>query len=161
MKEQVCEVFKQLNIEYEMINHPPIFKATDRESMQIDFKDSTCCKNLLLKDEKNGKLFLVSLEIDKRANLKNIAKELNSNRLTFASENDLFENLGVVSGNASVLNIMLKPKTEVKFVIDKALLEINKVAFHPNTNTASISFSPKSIEKILKYYNANYIFMNI
>lgn len=161
MEQDVYDLFNKLEISYEVITHPAIFKAADREFIDIDFKDSVCCKNLLLKDEKNGDLFLVSLEIDKRANLKNIASVLGTNRLTFAKEDELIENLGVKSGSASVLNIIAKPNTCVKFVVDKNLLKLEKIAFHPNVNTASISFSPLRLEEILKYYNANYIFIDV
>lgn len=161
MEKQVYDLFDKLDIEYEVINHPAIFKAADREFIDIDFGESVCCKNLLLKDEKTSSLYLVCLEIDKRANLKNIASVLGTNRLTFANEEDLFANLGVKSGSASVLNIILKPDTNVKFVIDESLLDLNKVCFHPNVNTASISFSPLKLEEILKYYGADYIFMRI
>lgn len=161
MEKQVYDLFERLRLSYEVITHPAIFKAADREFIDVDFGESVCCKNLLLKDEKTSSLFLVCLEIDKRANLKHIASQLGTNRLTFANEDDLYSNLGVKSGSASVLNVILKPDTCVKFVVDKALLDIDKVCFHPNVNTASISFSPFGIEEILKYYEADYIFMEV
>lgn len=161
MEQQVYNLFEKLNIDYDVINHPALFKASDRDNIVIDFKDSVCCKNLLLKDEKTKELFLVSLQIDKRADLKRIAKELNTNRLTFAKEKELIENLGIKSGSASILNIILKPDTKVKFVVDKNILDLNKVSFHPNVNTSSVSFNPTKIEEVLKYYNADYIFLNM
>lgn len=161
MEQRVYDLFKKLNIEYDVVNHPALYKASDRENISIDFKDSICCKNLLLKDKKEDKLFLISLPIDKRADLKNIAKDLNTNRLTFATEEELIENLGIKSGSASILNIIVKPDTKVKFVIDKNMLNLNKVSFHPNINTASISFSPMEIEQILKFYGADYVFLNM
>ena len=93
--------------------------------------------------------------------LKKIASSLNTSRLTFASNEDLIENLGINSGSASILNIMLKPNTKVKFVVDESILNLKKVSFHPNVNTASVSFNPVKIEDILKYYNADYVFFNI
>lgn len=161
MEKQVYDLFEKLGIDYDVIEHQAIFKAADRAFINVDFGDSVCCKNLLLKDEKSGSLLLVCLEIDKRANLKNIANVLGTNRLTFANDDELFENLGVRSGSASVLNIILKPDTTVKFVIDKSLLDLDKVCFHPNINTASISFSPVEIEEILKYFDADYVFIDV
>ncbi len=161
MEQDVYKLFKQLDIDYEVINHPALYKASDRENIVIDFKNSVCCKNLLLKDKKDDKLFLICLPIDKRADLKKIASSLNTSRLAFASEEELIKNLGIYSGSASILNVMLKPNTKVKFVIDENILNLEKVSFHPNVNTASVSFSPLKIEDILKYYNADYIFLNI
>ena len=42
------------------------------------------------------------------------------------------------------------------------LLEIlthEKVGFHPNINTETVTFNPKEINKIFDYYNAKYKFM--
>lgn len=161
MEQDVYNLFEKLDIKYEIINHPALFKSTDSEHEKIDFKGAVCCKNLFIKDPKINEYFLVSLEISKRADLKLIANKLNTNRLTFAKEEELYENLGVKSGSASVLNIMLKPHTKVKFVIDDELLNFEKVCFHPNVNTASVSFNPDKIEEILKHFNANYVYINM
>lgn len=161
MEKDVYSLFEKLDIKYELILHPALFKSTDTEHEMIDFKGAVCCKNLLLKDKKANKYFLVALQINKRADLKLIASKLNTSRLSFASDEELFENLGIKSGSASILNIILKPDTKVKFVIDKELLNFEKVCFHPNVNTTSISFSPKKIKEILIYYNSDYIFLDI
>ncbi|MDD3303531.1 MAG: YbaK/EbsC family protein [Clostridia bacterium] len=161
MEEKVYAVFHKLKIPFEVIDHPALFKSSDRVNVEIDFKGATCCKNLLLKDKKDNQLFLISLPIDKKANLKILQEELGTSRLEFASKEELVENLGIKSGNASVLNIIEKQDTGVKFVIDNDLLQLDSVCFHPNVNTASIKFSPLYIEKILKKYNANYVFLEV
>lgn len=163
MEEKVIKVFDKLNIEYELIHHERIYKSSDRAGKDVDFKGAKCCKNLLVKEQKGenkGKLYLVSLTVDKRANLREIEGKLNISRLTFATEDEMIENLGIKSGNASILNIIEKPHTNVTFVIDNNLLEYEKVAFHPNDNSMSIAFIPKHIEDILKEYNAKYCYID-
>lgn len=161
MEQKVIELFKKLNIPYEIIKHHALYSAKDNIEKTIDFKDAKCCKNLLLIEAKTSKLFLYSLVIEKRANLKEISNRLNLNRLSFANEEILEESLGIKSGNASILNIIEKPNTSVTFLIDKDLLRYNKVAFHPNVNTMSILFKPKYIEKILKNYDAKYMYIDV
>lgn len=162
MEEKVIKVFDKLNIEYEIIHHDNIYKATDRIGKNIDFNGAICCKNLLVKEqsgENKGKLYLISLEINKKANLKEIASKLNASRFTFATEDELVNNLGIRTGNASILNIIEKPDTNVTFVIDKKLLNYEKVAFHPNDNSMSIVFSPIYIKDIMEEFNAKYYFV--
>lgn len=162
MESKVIEVFNRLNIDYELIYHDKIYKSSDRVGKNIDFRGATCCKNLLVKEQSGinkGRLYLISLAINKKANLKEIANKLNIARLTFANEDELIENLGIKSGNASVLNIIEKPDTSVIFVIDSELLNYKKVAFHPNDNSMSIAFKPDNIEKIMKEYNAKFYFV--
>lgn len=162
LEKKVIEVFNKLNIDYEIIHHDRIYKGSDRSGKNIDFKGAVCCKNLLVKEQsgKNkNKLYLISLAVDKKANLKEIEAKLNISRLTFASEEELVENLGIKSGNASILNIIEKTDTSVTFLIDKELLSYTKVAFHPNDNSMSIVFSPIYIKDIMEEYNAKYYFL--
>lgn len=163
MEEKVIQIFNKLDIDYELIHHEKIFKSSDRTCIDVDFKGAICCKNLLVKEQKGsnkGKLYLISLAVDKKANLKDIAKKINAGRFTFATEEELVENLGIKSGNASILNIIEKPNTNVTFIIDKELLNYEKVAFHPNDNSMSIAFTPINIDKIFNEYNANYYYLD-
>lgn len=162
MEEKVIEIFNKLNIDYQLIHHDKIYKSSDRVGKNIDFKGAICCKNLLVKEqsgENKDKLYLISLAINKKADLKEIANKLNTARLTFASEDELVKNLGIKSGNASILNIIEKPDTSVTFVIDIELLNYKKVAFHPNDNSMSIAFSPIHIKDIMEEYNTKYYFI--
>lgn len=159
--QEVLDVFEKLNIEYNLIRHPAIFCRADEEKVKgIDF-GGVVCKNLFLKDKKANKFYLVSLPVEKRANLKKISDELECARLSFGNDDELWENLHIKSGSVSVLNVIGAPNTEVTFVIDKDILNIPKVSFHPNDNTASICFSPNEITKIMDKYNKEYIFLEV
>ncbi len=160
MENKVIQLFEKLNIPYDLVYHQALFSAKDRIDEIIDFKGAICCKNLLLTEAKTNKLFLYSISIEKRADLKKLSEKLNLNRFSFAKEDMLEENLGIKKGNASVLNIIQKPDTNVVFLVDKELLEFDRVAFHPNINTMSIIFEPKYISKIFENYNANYIYVD-
>ena len=159
MEQKVYDLFDKLDIKYEIIKHPPVFGASDRENIPLKVIGNGT--NLLVKDKAGKNFFLISLPIDKKANLKLIQASLGCGRLEFASETELEENLGIKKGNASVLNIIEKEDTKVKFIIDKEILDIDSVCFHPNVNTASIKFSPLDIKKVLDNFNANYVFMEV
>lgn len=159
--EEVLDVFKSLDIEYKLVRHVAIFNRNDEELVkEIDF-GGVCCKNLFLKDKKNNVFYLVSMPVDKRADLKKISEELKSDRLSFGNEQELWENLHIKPGSVSILNVIGAPETKVTFVIDKNLENIERVSFHPNDNTASISFESKNITKILDKYNKKYVFLEV
>lgn len=159
MEEEVYRIFEKLLIKYDVIEHKALFSASD--GTNVNFNGSVCCKNLLLKDKKSDDKYLVSLEITKKANLKAIQEQLHIGKLTFCTEEELYEELKVRSGSVSILNIICNPSTDVNFLIDKELLKKNKVCFHPNINTKSVCFLPENIEKILNYYNASYSFIDM
>ena len=159
--EEVLNVFKTLDIDYKLIRHVAIFNRKDEELVRnIDF-DGEICKNLFVKDKKNNKFYLISMPVSKRADLKKIADELNSDRLSFGNEEELWEKLHIRPGSVSILNVIGAPDTDVTFVIDENLKNCERVSFHPNDNTASISFESKNLTKLLDKYNKEYLFLEV
>lgn len=159
--EQVIQVFKDLNIEYKLIRHPAVFCRADEDKVKDIKFDGVICKNLFLKDKKDKVYYLVSLPAHKRADLKKISDGLQSHRLSFGNEEELWDKLHIKPGSVSVLNVIGAPNTDVTFVLDKELMGLEKVSFHPNDNTASISFAPENIEKIMNNYNKTYMFLEV
>ena len=159
--EEVLKVYNLLNIDYNLIRHPAIFCRADEEMVKDIKFDGEVCKNLFLKDKKTKSFYLVSLPASKRADLKKISDGLKCHRLSFGNEEELWEKLHIKSGSVSVLNVIGAPNTDVTFVIDKEIVNYDKVAFHPNDNTASISFKPENIVKIMDKYNKKYIFLEV
>ena len=159
--QEVLDVFKKLNIDYKLIRHPAIFcKADEYKVKDIDF-GGVKCKNLFLKDKKTNKFYLVSLPVEKRADLKKISDGLHSSRLSFGNDEELWQKLHIKAGSVSILNVIGAPNTDVTFVIDKEILKLPKVTFHPNDNTASMCFNPCDIVKIMESYNKEYIFLEV
>lgn len=160
VKKRVYNLFDELKINYSVVDHEAIFSEKDSEGIECKF-EGVVCKNLFLKEKKGTKFYLVSLPLHKRANIKEIEKKLNVKKLTFGNEEELFENLKIKPGSVSILNIIEAPNTNVTFIIDKELLGIQKVCFHPNDNTSSISFDTSALKNILDYFDAKYDFMEI
>ena len=159
--EEVINVFKALNIDYSIIRHPAIFNRKVEEMLKDIKFEGKCCKNLFLKDKKANVFYLVSLPVTKRADLKRISDMLHSHRLSFGNESELYEKLHIKPGSVSILNVIGAPDTDVIFVVDKELLNESKVSFHPNDNTASITFAPENIAKIMDNYNKKYMFLEV
>lgn len=160
-KRQVYDFFDKLNIEYSVVNHKAIFSEKDGDG--IDKKcEGIVCKNLFLKDKREEtKFYLVSLPLHKRANIKELEKKLGIKKLTFGNEDELFKKLNILPGSVSILNVIDASTTDVTFLVDSCLLTFDKVCFHPNDNTSSISFKSSNIEKILKYFNVEYEFLEM
>lgn len=160
MEEKVYKVFNNLNIEYDVIHHPAAFTCNDINEDEIKF-DGVACKNLFLRNKNKSKYYLILMPINKKVEIKSIEKLLDETKMSFGSEEVLAEKLNITRGSVSMLNIIGVEKTDVTFIIDKCILDNNKVGFHPNVNTATIIFSTKDIEKILNHYNVDYRFITI
>lgn len=90
----IYDVFKELNIPFSEVAHEPVYTVEQAQSIKC-LIDGTGCKNLFLTDGKQ--YYLVILDESKLANLKDLAVRLHSARLSFASEKELSQMLGLQS----------------------------------------------------------------
>src|ERR1700722_358631 len=91
--QQLFAFFDQLGIEHSTIEHPPIFTVEDGRAWH-DKIPGRHGKNLFLKDKK-GKIWLVVMPADKRADLARLEKTIDAARLSFGKPELLLEVLGL------------------------------------------------------------------
>lgn len=160
MENKVYELLDKLHIEYETVQHPPLFTCEDNKKYNIKM-DAQICKNLFVRNKNKSKYYLISLPLEKRVNLKLLQESIEESRLSFVNEEVLEEKLKIKSGAVSIFNIINVQNSDVIFILDEEILSFDKVAFHPNVNTSSVIFNPKQISKILSFYNIDYKFINL
>lgn len=154
-QEKVYKVLNDLNIEYQVINHPAVFTVEDMDTLNIT-QYGDVCKNLFLSDAKGKRHFLVVLDKDKKADLKSIQNQLGCTRLSFASEERLYKYLYLHKGEVTPLGIINDPDAFVEVVLDNDLAGKNKLGFHPNDNTATVWISFDALTKTIEQ-NGNMI----
>lgn len=160
MKDEVYKLLNKLQIQYDKIEHPPLFTCKDNEKYNIKF-DAIICKNLFIRNSNKSQYYLVTVPIEKTVNLKSLQSLLEETRLSFGDENILEEKLRIKTGAVSIFNIINLKENDIIFVLDNEILKYEKVAFHPNVNTETVIFNPKELNKIFEYYNVNYKFITI
>lgn len=164
-KEIVYNKLNEMNIPYEVINHKAIFSEKDTEENIFD-KNIVIGKNLFLRNNKKNKYYLISLPLNKRANLDKLAELLEEKRLSFANELELKEYLNITPGSVSYLNVItangkVEKYKEVTYIVDKEFFKADKVGFHPSDNTATVVTSPDSILKLYENYSLMYKILEI
>ena len=147
------EVFKKLNIEFKEIEHEAVFTIEQAQGIKNKI-DGLGCKNLFLTD-KNGKYILIILSEDKKANIKQIEKIVNTSHLSFAKETELKSILQLEQGSVTPFGILNDNDNKVMIVIDKDL-KGKKLLFHPNVNTKTISISYDDLIKFIEFEKHNY-----
>jgi len=106
-------------------------------------------KNLFLRNKKGDRHYLVILGIDKQADLRRLVKVIGDDRLSFGSPERLMKCLGVTPGSVSPFGLLNDPSGEVRVIVDADLRAAERLIFHPNTNTSSLSISVEDFEKFL------------
>lgn len=148
-------VLKTLSIPIEEIEHELILTMKDGQEIKKRLKGIEC-KNLFLTDKK-GKYILVLSRGDKQVEIKKIEQIVYSFPLSFASELELKELLGVQKGSVSPLGILNDHENRVLLVLDIALQDQN-LLLHPNVNTKTMVISYANLIRFIEYTGHSYTF---
>ncbi len=157
---ELYSLFERLAIEYEYHEHPPLATI---EAAKIHWKNynSGRCKNIFFRNHKGDKHYLVILEHLRQLNIKDLEKRLKQGKLTFASDQRLEKYLGVEPGSVSPFGIINDTEKHVHLFIDEKLNEYERLAFHPNVNTASLVISKSDFLKFLEYSGNTFEFIRL
>jgi Ala-tRNA(Pro) deacylase len=146
----VYDVLERLAIPYDVHEHPPVF-TVDEAAVHWAGIDATHCKNLFLRNKKGTRHYLVVVEHAKPVDLKTLAARLGDDRLSFGSPDRLARYLGLTPGSVSPFGIINDAAHEVQVVLDADLRRSERVAFHPNVNTATIVIGAGDFERFLQW----------
>ena len=145
-----CDLLAFLNaheIAHVTLDHPPVFRVEDGREIKAALPGGHT-KNLFLKDAK-GQLWLISALGDTKIDLKATAARIGAAKLSFGSEERLFEALGVRPGSVTALALINDPDHRVRFVVDRALWQSDPVNFHPLANDATTALSQAGFRAFL------------
>lgn len=148
-KQTVYDKLDSMKIKYEVTEHPAVYTIAETEKLEIESKGEIV-KNLFLRDVKGTRHFLVVLKKDKKVNLKDLQHKLGSTSLKFASEERLYNLLGLEKGAVTPLGILNDTKCEIEVVIDQDIITYHCIGVHPNDNTATIWLAFEDLEKVIK-----------
>ena len=159
-KEKVLKKLDELNINYKLIDHPPVYTIEAMEELKLD-ENGHVVKNLFLKNSNGKKHYLVVLKGDKKADLKSIKSQINSTALSFASEERLEKHLGLLKGALTPLGIINDEEHLVNVVLDRDLQNEKMLGFHPNVNTSTVFMSYNDLIKFINTFGNEIFYVNI
>ena len=136
----VLEALNALGVAYERYDHPPVFNTEDVEKYWHDIP-ATGVKNLFLRNKKGNRHYLVIAPVEKRVDLQRLVKVLGDDRLSFGSAERLMEKLGLTPGSVSPFGLLNDAHGDVQVILDSELRSAEKLIFHPNINTSSVTIS--------------------
>lgn len=137
-EQEVYDALAALGIAFERFEHPPVFTVDEAERYWADIP-AAHCKNLFLRNAKGTRHYLVVLGHAKRADLKALSAALGDDKLSFASPERLMRYLRLTPGAVSPFGLIHDAAREVIVVLDSELPETERIGFHPNVNTATIT----------------------
>lgn len=145
-KNTILETLSSLHISFEALEHEPLL--TMQDGLEIEKKlHIEPCKNLLLVNRQQ-EFFLLMVAGDKRVKVNNLAKEINSSHLSFASDTDLKRLLDVTTGAVSPLDLVSDTEHKVKVLIDNELLSYEFIGCHPGVNTMTVKLKVQDLIEV-------------
>lgn len=154
------EIFEKLDISFEYHEHPPLATIEDAKIHWKDY-NSGRCKNIFFRNHKGDRHYLVILEHLRQLDIRDLEKRLRQGKLTFASDKRLKQFLGVEPGSVSPFGLINDTEKHVCLFIDEKLKDYDRLAFHPNVNTASVVISKSDFLKFLDFTGARYEFLRL
>ena len=146
---RVRSALDELGTRYDVHEHPPVFTAEEAGTHWSGI-DATPVKNLFLRNKKGDRHYLVILGLDKQADLKHLVRIIGDDRLSFGSPERLMTHLGLTPGSVSPFGLLNDAAHAVRVVIDADLKAAERLIFHPNINTASVTISRADFERFLQ-----------
>jgi Ala-tRNA(Pro) deacylase len=81
--------------------------------------------------------------------LRQLVRVIGDDRLSFASPERLMTYLGLEPGSVSPFGLIHDGARDVVVIVDVDLRQAERIIFHPNTNTASVSIAFADFERFL------------
>ena len=139
-----------LGIGYERTDHPDM-PATGMDVCAVvdQILEVRICKNLFLCNRQETDFYLLVMPGDKPFRTKELSKQLNTSRLSFAKEEYMEEFLDLKPGSVSILGLMNDKNHRVKAVIDEDVLKEEMFGCHPCVNTSSLRMKTSDLIHVI------------
>ena len=145
----VYDRLDRLGIAYERADHEAVM--TMEGCQEIDsLLGVSMCKNLFLCNAQKTSFYLLLMPDHKKFRTKDLSKQIQSARLSFAGPEFMEKYLRIAPGAVSVMGLMNDTDRQVRLLIDRETLEAEYLGCHPCVNTSSLKIKMSDIlEKFL------------
>ena len=139
---------KELEIDFKIVDHPPAF-TTEEADKYIEGHDGVRTKSMFLTDRKKKNFYLVILDDYKRLDMDRFKDIVGEKKVKMASENSLMEKMKLPAGTVSPFGLLNNEDHDIKFFMDKEIVDEEIMTFHPNINEKTLFLKTKDLFKYL------------
>ena len=154
MKEEVYKYLDNLNISYQVVNHPKAYSTEDADKY-IEGYEGVRTKTMFLYNKNKTNFYLIVMDENKRIDFKKLEEELQEKKLKFSSDEVLFDKLKLEKGVVSIFGL-LNNKDNIIVLFDEDIINELPLTFHPNENDATIFINSEDVIKFLNTLNVCY-----
>lgn len=160
-EQAVYDALTQMGIAYDVVQHHAAHTMEECAFVMEPLR-ATCIKNIFLCPRNQSRFYLLIARPEAKLKTSDISKQAGASRLGFAPEDKLWHYLREKPGAISPMGLIFDENREVTVLVDSALRDAPRVAFHPCVNTASLAMSSGDFfDKYLKQLGYDPIFVTI
>lgn len=142
---RVYDLLDSLGIEYERVDHEEANTMEACAAIDEVLAPAVICKNLFLCNSQKTKFYLLMIREDKKFLTKDISKQINSARLSFAPAEFMEQFLDITPGSVSVMGLMNDKENNVTLLVDEDVLKAEYFGCHPCINTSSLKMKVEDV----------------
>ena len=156
-KQEVYALLQAKQLHFEITEHPAVYTMAELADVPCPYPDADA-KSLFVRDDKKQHYYLLTVQGNKRVDLKAFRKAQQTRPLTFASSEELLDKLGLTPGAVTPLGLLNRDAHEVTAYFDEELLTgSGLVGVHPNENTATVWLKTADLIQLLREHGCEVI----
>lgn len=137
-KAEIYDLLRTRGIWHEITEYKAVYNMAELTDVALPYPEADA-KNLFVRDDKKRNYYLITVRGDKRVDLKEFRHRYGTRALSFASENDLMQVLGLIPGAVTPLGLLNDAECKVQLYLDEAFFAApGLIGVHPNDNTATV-----------------------
>ena len=158
---RVYDLLDQLGMEYLRTDHE--HADTMEACHEIDaILEILICKNLFLCNRQKTRFYLLMMPGEKPFKTKELSAQIQSARLSFASEEYMEEYLDILPGSVSIMGLMNDKDNHVQLLVDEDVKKGEFLGCHPCINTSSLKLKTTDVfDKFLPAVHHKPIFVKL
>lgn len=145
-KQETYDYLTTYGVDFEVTEHPAVFNMAEVAEIPLPHPEADA-KNLFVRDDKKLHYYMITVQGDKRVDLKKFRKQHGLRNLSFASAEDLRSILDLIPGAVTPLGILNDQERRVELYLDAAFSEL--IGVHPNDNTATVWMKTVDLIRII------------
>ena len=149
-KREIYDYLTDKGIWFEVTEHKAVYNMADVSQIAVPYPEADA-KNLFVRDDKKRNYYLITVQGDKRIDLKEFRRKNSTRPLTFASSDELMAVMGLIPGAVTPFGILNDTECKVQVYIDSAFTKPpGIIGVHPNDNTATVWLKTEDLICIIK-----------
>ena len=145
-KQETYDYLTTYGVDFEVTEHSAVFNMAEVAEIPLPHPEADA-KNLFVRDDKKLHYYMITVQGDKRVDLKKFRKQHGLRNLSFASAEDLRSILDLIPGAVTPLGILNDQERRVELYLDAAFSEL--IGVHPNDNTATVWMKTVDLIRII------------